>query len=242
MRRRVSLCLLLSLVLVASACGGDDDGGDDAAAEDGGSTELVGLFKVDPGTCDAEDPQGGVTSGSYFRMIQPGGTVEDEASYVPNGDSPCGDKTWAPMKPGTDGGLRTGAYQPYPDPAFDDMGNGTAALITEPTIWFAVTFANATNETDPQTGDATSMPMITATGGELSGDLSAYAAAWNQQHFNQGAPKPGGARPGLTTGPAGTYDESTGEYTLDWMSQIEGGPFNDFTGVWHLEGAFEPDE
>jgi hypothetical protein len=236
MRRRLALCLLLSLALVASACGGDDGGGggDETAA---GAKELVGVFKVDPGTCDTTGP---VTKGSYFRMIQPNGKP-GEGPYVPNGDSPCGDKTWAPMKPGSDGGLKTGAYQPYPDPAFDDKGNGTGSTVTEPTVWFAVKFANATNEKDPQTGSATSMPKIMVEDGKLSGDLSAYAAAWNKQHFNQGAPKPGGDRPGLTVGPTGTYDEATKAYTLDWSSQIVGGPFNNFTGTWHLEGTFEPE-
>ncbi len=237
MRRRLVLCLLGSLVLVVSACGGDDgDDGKDASAGAGGATELIGVFKIDPGTCD---PTGPVTKGSYFRMIQPGGNPAD-GPYVPNGDSPCGDKTWAPMKPGREGGLTTGAYQPYGDPAFDEKGNGTAMSITQPTPWFAVTFANATNEKDPQTGSATSTPRITVEDGKLSGDLSAYAAAWNKQHFNQGAPKPGGERPGLTAGPTGTYDEATKAYVLDWSSQIAGGPFNDFTGVTHLEGTFEP--
>jgi len=234
MPRRLALCVLLSVALVASACGGDDGGGggDETAA---GAEELVGVFKIDPGTCDTAGP---VTKGSYFRMITPDGKPGD-GPYVPNGDSPCGDKTWAPMKPGSDGGLRTGEYQPYPDPAFDDKGNGTAASVTQPTVWFAVTFANATNEKDPQTDAATSMPKIVVEEGKLSGDLSAYAAAWNKQHFNQGAPKPGGDRPGLTVGPTGTYDEATKAYTLDWSSQIVGGPFNNFTGVWHLEGTFE---
>ena len=236
MPRRLALCLLLSVALVASACGGDDGGGggNETAA---GAKELVGVFKIDPGTCDATGP---VTQGSYFRMIQPNGKP-GEGPYVPNGDSPCGDKTWAPMKPGSDGGLRTGTYQPYPDPAFDDKGNGTASSVTQPTVWFAVTFANATNEKDPQTGSGTSMPEIMVEDGKLSGDLSAYAAAWNKQHFNQGAPKPGGDRPGLTVGPTGTYDEATKAYKLDWSSQIVGGPFNNFTGVWHLEGTFEPE-
>jgi len=32
---------------------------------------------------------------------------------------------------------------------------------------------------------------------------------------------------------------NTGSYSLDWASQIVGGAFNDFTGVWHLEGVLE---
>ncbi len=234
MRGRLAVSLVFVVTLVASACGGDGGGSNETAAE--GAEELVGVFKIDPGSCEAA----GVTKGSYFRMITPDGKPGD-GPYVPNGDSPCGDKTWAPMKPGSDGGLKTGAYQPYPDPAFDDKGNGTGSAVTEPTVWFAVTFAIATNEKDPQTDSGTSMPKIMVEDGKLSGDLSAYAAAWNKQHFNQGAPKPGGDRPGFTAGPTGTYDEATKAYKLDWSSQIVGGPFNNFTGVWHLEGTFEPE-
>jgi hypothetical protein len=37
---------------------------------------------------------------------------------------------------------------------------------------------------------------------------------------------------------SGTYNAKTGAYTIDWSSQIIGGPFDGFTGVWHLEGTF----
>jgi len=39
---------------------------------------------------------------------------------------------------------------------------------------------------------------------------------------------------------SGTYDSKTKKFVLEWASQIVGGPFNDFTGVWHFEGTFEP--
>src|SRR5688500_13042033 len=163
-------------------------------------------------------------------MVQAGGTLAD-GPFVANADSPCADKTWTPLRPGADGGLVAGQYQPHDDPAFDATGNGTAAGLLEPTPFFAVRFAVSTNATDPQTGQAAPEPSISVDEqGNLSGDLSAVGVAWNAQHFNQGAPKPGGARPGLTTGPSGAYDESTGAYTLTWTSQIEGGPFNGFTG------------
>lgn len=231
MRRSTLPILLLAVVaLVATACGGDDK--NDASA--GKQEALVGLFKVTAGTCSDST----VTSGSYFRMIQPGGKPV-EGPYVPNGDSPCGDKTWSPMKPGSDGGLRTGTFQAQEAQPFDSGGNGVSKKITEPTKWFAVTFATATNEMDPQTNTKAKQPEIYVTDGKLSGDLSAYAAAWNGQHFNQGAPKPGGDVPGLTAGPTGTYDSATKAFTLDWTSQIVGGPFNNFTGTWHLEGTFE---
>jgi hypothetical protein len=228
-----TLPILLAVVAMALvACSG---GGSQESATGTNQGSIDGTFGIDTGDC----ADAGVTAGSWFRMVQPGGTVAD-GPYVINGDSPCGDKTWTPLSPGADGGLTTGGYQPQPDPAFDDGGNGTAAAITEPQTWFAVAFAIATNETDPQTGEATAVPTLTVEDGTLTGDLSAWAAAWNGQHFNQGSPKPGGAASEGTTAPTGTYDTDSGAYTLEWSSQIAGGPFDRFTGVWHLEGTFAP--
>ena len=236
MRHRTALIGLAALLTLAgTACGGGDKkASSTSGGHTTGETTLVGLFRVDPGQC----ADAGVTAGSYFRMIQPGGKA-GEGPFVPNGDSACGDKTWSALKPGSDGGLITGRYQPQPAEPFDAQGKGTSSAILAPTPFFAVAFANATNALDPQTNAKTAVPKIVVTDGKLSGDLSAYAAAWNKQHFNQGAPKPDGQRPGLTSGPSGTYDAASKRYRLDWSSQIIGGPFNDFTGVWHLEGTFQ---
>lgn len=236
---------LVAVALVLAACGDDDD--DDSSAgtttssaattettAPSGPQELVGLFKVDAGTCT----DAGVTAGSYFRMVQAAGTLAD-GPFITNGDSTCGDTTWNVLLPGTDGGLRTGAYQPLPDPVFDAAGNAGAQAIVEPVKFFAVDFGVATNETDPQTEASTSTPTISVENGTLTGDLSAFAAAWNNQQFNQGSPKPDGTMPGNTSEVTGTYDDATQHYTLDWTSEITGGPFNTFTGVWHLEGTFE---
>jgi hypothetical protein len=227
--RSVVGTLLAALALVTGACG--DDGSKEA---DASGAELVGLFKLDPGTCTGA----GVTSGSSFRMINPGGKA-GEGPYISNGDSPCGDKTFSPMFPGSDGGLRTGAYQSDVAPPFDAGGNGLTESIAKGVPFFAVRFAVATNEKDPQTGGKAPSPTIEAKDGKLSGNLSAFAASWNNQHFNQGAPKPDGTMPGLTLTPTGTYDPATKKFSLEWSSQIIGGPFNNFTGVWHFEGTFE---
>jgi len=245
--RRLGLRVALPLAaaaLFATACGDDDDTSTATTAAPGvttastaapsGPQELVGLFGVDPGAC----ADAGATAGSYFRMVQAEGTVAD-GPFIENGDSSCGDRTWNPLLPGADGGLRTGSYQPSPDPVFDATGNATAQSIVMPVPFFAVNFGVATNETDPQSGESMSAPTLTVTDGELSGDLSAFAAAWNNQQFNQGSPKPDGSSPGNTTAVTGTFDEATNQYTLDWTSLIVGGPFNNFTGVWHLEGTFE---
>ena len=67
----------------------------------------------------------------------------------------------------------------------------------------------------------------------------AVSAYYGGEVFNQGAPKPDGSSPGSTAGPAGQIDPETGEFTLEWTSQISGGAFDGFTGVWHMEGVFE---
>lgn len=207
-----------------------------ASAAQASQDALEGLFRIDPGQCD----DGGVTSGSYFRMVTPVGSP-DSGPYVQNTDSPCGDDSYTPLRPGTDGGLVTGEHQPHPDPAFDGGGNALADRITRPESFFGTEFSTATNPTDPQTGADVAAPEVATDGaGGVDGDLRSFAAAWNGQHFNQGAPKPDGSRPGNTAGPTGSYDPATGRYTLEWSSHIQGGPFNGFTGVWHLEGTFEP--
>lgn len=219
-------------IALLAACG--DDGGSGSPVE-GTGTELAGLFSLVPGDCSAGEP-----TGSYFRMVQPGGTPE-AGPFVDNVDSSCPDTTFTPLVPGSDGGLRSGSYQPQPEPAFDDANTSLAGAVITPQPFFAVGFGISTNEIDPQTGTPTPVPAIRAIDGTLTGDLSALSVSWNGQHFNQGAPKPGadeggddGAGPALT----GTYDAATGAYTLDWSSLIGGGPFDGFTGLWHFEGAF----
>ena len=141
----------------------------------------------------------------------------------------CADPTLSGLTAGTDGGLLTGDWQPAPDPAFDENGFGLVDTTFEPVLFFAVAFAGAT---DP----AEALPTLTATDGVLTGDLSAFTAYYGGSSFNQGAPKPDGGG----EAPIGTIDPETGAYVLDWNSQIIGGSFNDFVGVWHLEGTFTP--
>lgn len=196
---------------------------------------LVGLFAVTAGSCTS----GAVPNGSWFRMVQPGGDAEN-GPFVDNNDSPCDDKSATTLRPGSDGGLVTGQHQPAPDPAWDSNGNGLSDRIVQPQRFYGVGFAAATNPTDPQTATKVPAPALFDDGGKLNGDVRAFGVAWNRQHFNQGAPKPDGSTPGQTAPPAGTYDRGSGAFVLEWASQIEGGPFNGFTGVWHLEGTFRP--
>ncbi|ADG96818.1 conserved hypothetical protein [Segniliparus rotundus DSM 44985] len=190
---------------------------------------LNGLFSIAPGSC-VGSPQG-----SYFRMILPAGG--EDGPFLGNSDSPCGDNTVTPLAPGTDGGLITGKYQPQPAAPFARNGDATAGTVTRPVRFYGVLFATSTNQTDPQTKEQTALPVINRDGNTLSGDLSAFAVTWNNQVFNQGAPKPGGDLPGHTTPVKGVID-TNGNYTLTWTSQIVSGPFDGFTGLWHLQGHF----
>jgi hypothetical protein len=141
---------------------------------------------------------------------------------------------------GSGGGLVTGSYQSQPSPAFDAAGNALAGQITAPVPFEGVKFATSTNATDPQTGTHVPVPSITANGTALSGNLEAFGVTWNKQVFNQGSPKPGGGAPGNTQPVTGTYNASTGAYTLQWSSQVVGGPFNGFSAFWNLTGRFIP--
>jgi hypothetical protein len=195
---------------------------------------LVGTFKLTPGACGATS-----VSGSYFRMIFPKGTVA-AGPFFQNPDSLCTTKTYTLAVPGSSGGLTTGRYQPNPVPAFNAQGGALAASIVEPQSFTAIAFSIATNKTDPQTDETVPPPAIWVASGKLTGQVEAWSASWNKLYFNQGSPKPGGGHPGLTLPVSGTYNSATHAFVLTWSSQVVGGPFNGFTGYWHLSGTFVP--
>lgn len=197
------------------------------------ATPLNGVFTLTAGSCAS-----GSVSGTYLRMILPSGTPS--GPYMSNSDSRCADQTYTPLAAGTDGGLISGGYQPTPQPPFDTHGNALAGRITAPSPFYGTAFATSSNPKDPQTGVNVPAPQVYANGSSLTADLRAFSVTWNGQYFNQGAPKPDGSLPGNTRPATGTYDPSTGAFTLSWTSQVVGGPFDKFTGQWHLAGQFTP--
>ena len=258
MRRALAVVALLAMV-TAAGCSSGTKASDTATS--GGRHELIGLFRLTPGAAN-----GGKTTGTWFRMLQPGGNAKS-GPYMINADSPADGGQATLLQPGASGGLRTGGYQSQPTPAFDGAGNSLADAITAPTKFFGVKFSISTNETDLQTKTKVAPPTVLDDNGRLTADLSSWAASWNNQNFNQGAPKPVSstqaqapgqeqaerawdwvsqkwleAAPKSTVtggGATGTYDAKTGAFVLEWTSYIDGGPFNGFTGLWHLEGSFE---
>jgi len=260
-RRTRSVSTVLALILAAvlfAACSG---GGKKSDAK---SSDLVGLFRLTAGAANGDK-----ITGTWFRMVQPGGNAE-RGPYMINADSHAGGGQVTLLKAGTSGGLRTEGYQSQATPAFDAAGASLSDAITTPTAFFGVKFSISTNHVDPQTKAEVPPPTVTLNHGKLRADLSSWAASWNKQDFNQGAPKPvsntqaqapgqekaervwdwvagkyldAAPKPTVSGSDAtGTYDPTTHAFTLEWTSHIEGGPFNGFTGLWHLEGIFEPGE
>jgi len=193
---------------------------------------LTGLFKISPGTYSS-----GTAGGSWIQLVLANGSVE-KGPFFPNPNSKGG--TYTLLAPGVDGGLRTGRYQEPPSPPFSLTGDARANKIMAPARFAFIAYSASTSPKDPQTGLDVPAPSINVSDGKLSGDLRSFTAEWNKAFFNQGTPKPDGSSPGLTSPVTGTYNAATKAYTLDWTSQIVGGPFNNFSGHWHLEGTFEP--
>ena len=158
-----------------------------------------------------------ISAGSYFRMIYPA-AAKSKSKYFANPYSTDTDKTYTLVTGGTDGGLRTGVLQAPPAPAFDAKGNSLAAAIIHPTSFTGINFGLATLGT---------APSISVKAGRLSGQLIGFTAEWNKLSFKQGS-----------SSISGTYNAKTHAYVLTWTSTISGGPFNGFTGYWHLQGKF----
>lgn len=233
-------CSALASVLLLVACSG---GGDDSAIKVGPDGELKGVLKIDQGVCGELGP----VSGSWFRMIPPD---VDPASgeFVTNFDSQCADQTYSLLSPGKVG-LRLGDYQASPKPPFDAATNGVADEIIQPTRFFSVTFALSSEKTSPLTGSTLPAPRVFVTsdaepGGSgdasLTASLESLYVAWNGDWFEQGSPHPEGYI-GFTTVPRGTINLKTGRFVLDWISEVDGGAFDETTGQWHLEGTFVPE-
>jgi len=230
---------VLGTLVLLSGCGGGGGAPAASATPKPGPHNLVGLFRITDGKCSASQTE--APSGSYFGMLA---SKSFSGPFVSNGSSadasgPCANKNYTPMLAGSDGGLRTGDFQPSPTPGFDAQGNALASRVIKPAVWFGTAFSLSTQASDLQTRTSVQPPSITGTDGKLSGNVAAVDATWNNAYFNQGAPKPDGSLPGITTALSGTIN-CDGTYTMTWASTIVGGAFNNFTGTWHLSGTFVP--
>jgi hypothetical protein len=200
-----------------------------APSQAASSKTLNGTFRLAPGKFSD-----GKASGTYFRMIT--GKSGGRAQYLANPDSRSRDKTFTLGRPGRDGGLATGRFQEDPDPAFDGKGNARANKIIKPEAYTAIRFSVATLKKDPQSKKTSAVTSASVNGRKLTIRVPGYTAEWNKQYFNQGAPKPDGTGAAAT----GTYNAKSKRFVVTWTSKISGGPFNGFSGFWHLEGTFVP--
>lgn len=145
---------------------------------------------------------------------------------MPNANSPVPQGSATLLSPGTDGGLILGDYQGEPDPAFDEAtGYSLASRVTQPTKFFNIEFGISTNKIDPQTQRELLAPTATVSGDSISADLSAWAASWNRQEFNQGRPnrKPR-SRPRSPVRRApnrcGSSSPDVGSATIPWTAKV----------------------
>lgn len=177
------------------------------------SAMAVPMMAAGPGL--AAQQLGGVFHigpGSYIRMGLPSG------GFFSNPYSKASNKTYTPFLSGVGGGIRAGVAQTAPSPAFDRHGNSLANSIITPTNFTGIRFGIVT----------TVPPTFYVSGNRLTGHLRNLYAEWNKQTFRQGNIV------------YGTYSSRTHYYTLTWQTKVHGGPFDGYTGYWHLQGTYSP--
>ncbi|MEA2143949.1 MAG: hypothetical protein QOI64_2379 [Solirubrobacteraceae bacterium] len=217
--RRRTTAGLLGLSLAGGAIAIAPIGATNAAS----TKTLNGTFKLTKGSYSD-----GKAHGTYFRMSNSGGLFR-------NPDSTASNKTYTLGTPGTDGGLATGRFQSHPDPPFDSKGNARAKKILKPQSFTSIRFSVATIKQQPGSSATAAVTTARVRDGKLTVNVPGWTAEWNKQYFNQGAPKPNGEGSPAT----GTYSSKSKRFVLEWRSKVVGGPFNGFTGFWHLEGTFK---
>jgi hypothetical protein len=153
-----------------------------------------------------------IASGSYIRMQLPSG------GYFDNPYSALSNKTYTAVASSASGGISTASAQPAPNPAFDSHGNSLASSIIRPTSFTGIKFGVTT----------TVVPSFYVSGSKLTAYIRHLYAQWNKQTFLQGAIA------------FGTYNSRTHAYSLTWQAVVHGGPFDGYTGHWHLQGTFTP--
>ena len=164
-----------------------------------------------------------------------GGTRE-KGPFFPNPSSKA--TTYTLLDPGTDGGLRTGSYQPAPTPAFNVTGDALANRIIAPQRFAFIQYSAQTSPIDPQTGANVPAPSISVTpDGKLSGQLQAFVGAVEQAELQRRLAEAGrlAARPD-EPGHAARTTPTTKAYTLEWTSQIVGGRVQQLLGGVALRG------
>ncbi len=237
--RMLFLTLLVAIPLILVGCGSESV---DSKLVLGPNGEISGTLLVDSGACDDL----GTVSGSWFRMVEPGGNVVT-GPFITNYDSICSDQTYSLLTNGSIG-LKSNVFQVHPNPAFDAATNGLAKEIFQPVQFYSVDFAVSTELIHPETGELLKPPRFFVersqdeskpNTGRLTANLSSLFIAWNGEFFEQGSPHPEGFI-GATTTPFGSINLESRRFTLQWTSQVVGGAFDGFIGEWQLTGMLTP--
>ena len=210
------------------------------------AVQLTSLLTIDAGFKAPEE-----VAPDVFLDLYQGGSYFAMGSNNPNGNA-------AMLSPGTADGIQLDSFQnfvtdpnePHPDGHPDapfGAGSGYSALVSEGSAFSSFSFFGTStyiglNPISYQSGIAKNTPTLDLVSGscvsnvcDITADFSAWEVYWNGSVFEQG-PRPDNTLPFELA--AGTVDIVTGDYALDWSSQILGGPFNGVTGFWHIEGQF----
>jgi hypothetical protein len=103
--------------------------------------------------------------------------------------------------------------------------NSIASFIFGSPAVYVNTFTAASSSQGGVAGGGP-VPSCDAAAGVLTCDVSSFFANWNGTDFNQGV-----------ASAMGTTDGS-GNFTLEWMKTISGGPFDGQTGSWQFQGTY----
>jgi hypothetical protein len=232
MMRQPTIALAAAAMLAAiglSGCGGQ--------AKAATVTRLpAGLFTLTAGACTTADAR---PTGSYLIVIS---AAANKA--VKNPKSGCANHDYTLLKPGTDGGLAVGRFQPQPSPAFDAKRDSTAVRIFAPVDFgpFAVGFATTPRDEQDAPGGAPAYPVPAATvsGTTLNVDLRSLVVTYAgppsstcKSSFGLGCWELG------SKSASGNYDATTRHFVIDWFAGQSFTPKGDSVEV-HLEGSFVP--
>ena len=170
---------------------GPTDGGKAEAARPSAAPQpLVGTFGLAAGACTSS------VTGSYFRMIQPGGTgrgLRPERRLAVHRHDLHTDGARHRRRPGDrhlPGRARPGLRRDRRRPR---RPHHQAAEVLRRRLRVG---HQPDRSADGHRGRGADASPTTAPA-SCTGDLRAFGASWNNQNFNQGAPKPDGSTPGI---------------------------------------------
>ena len=198
------------------------------------ATTLVGTFKLTAGSCATTHADRDVLPHDLSRREPHGGKFFD------NPDSTCTDKSYTLAVPGTAGGFTTGKYQPEPGAGL--LGDGKRPVEHDhPTT---VVHGHQLQHRHESEG---SPDRSCRTGADDQGqEREALGTGRGVERIMEQALLQSGlaqARRHLAWADrAGHRDLQLQDPRLraDVGSAVVGGPFNGFTGYWHLQGKFVP--